>query len=72
MQPQVRTDLQSLAQLRVTGRDGQIALASLGELSMGSGPAQIDRIDRLRNITLSIELNGSNLGEVMEQAGSCR
>lgn len=68
MQPQVRTDLQSLAQLRIKGRDGQIALASLGELSMGSGPAEIDRIDRLRNITLSIELNGSNLGEVMEQA----
>jgi len=68
MQPQVRTDLDSLAQLRVKGRDGQVALASLGEIGMGSGPAQIDRLDRLRNITLSIELNGRNLGEVMEEA----
>lgn len=68
MQPQVRTDLDSIAQLRVKGRDGQVALASLGEISMGSGPAQIDRLDRLRNITLSIELNGRNLGEVMDEA----
>ncbi|WP_248746423.1 efflux RND transporter permease subunit [Pseudomonas sp. MWU12-2037] len=68
MQPQVRSDLETIAQLRVKGRDGQVALASLGQISMGSGPAQIDRLDRLRNITLSIELNGRNLGEVMEQA----
>ncbi|WP_191488507.1 efflux RND transporter permease subunit [Pseudomonas sp. FEN] len=67
MQPQVRSDLDNIAQLRVKGRDGQVALASLGEISMGSGPAQIDRLDRLRNVSLSIELNGRNLGEVMEQ-----
>lgn len=64
----LRDDLQSINQLRVTGRDGQVSLASLGEISMGSGPAQISRLDRLRNITLSIELNGRNLGEVMAEA----
>src|SRR5450830_47545 len=68
MQAQLRSDLDSIAQLRVKGRDGQVALASLGAISMGSGPAQIDRLDRLRNITLSIELNGRNLGEVMDEA----
>ncbi|WP_017901793.1 efflux RND transporter permease subunit [Pseudomonas asplenii] len=68
MQPQVRTDLERIAQLRVRGHDGQVALASLGEIGMGSGPAQIDRLDRLRNITLSIELNGRNVGEVMDEA----
>ncbi|WP_053150780.1 efflux RND transporter permease subunit [Pseudomonas sp. Pf153] len=64
----LRDDLQSINQLRVTGRDGQVALASLGEISLGSGPAQISRLDRLRNVTLSIELNGRNLGEVMAEA----
>ncbi|ROO34726.1 RND transporter [Pseudomonas sp. 7SR1] len=64
----LRDDLRSIDQLRVTGRDGQVALSSLGELSLGSGPAQITRLDRLRNITLSIELNGRNLGEVMAEA----
>jgi multidrug efflux pump subunit AcrB len=64
----LRDDLQSINQLRVTGRDGQVALASMGEISLGSGPAQISRLDRFRNITLSIELNGRNLGEVMAEA----
>ncbi|MGX1174679.1 efflux RND transporter permease subunit [Pseudomonas sp. R151218B TE3479] len=64
----LRDDLQAISQLRVTGRDGQVALASLGEISMGSGPAQISRLDRLRNVTLSVELNGRNLGEVMAEA----
>jgi len=64
----LRDDLQAINQLRVTGRDGQVAMSSLGDISMGSGPAQISRMDRLRNITLSIELNGRNLGEVMAEA----
>lgn len=68
MDPAVRHDLGLIGQLRVAGHDGQVALASLGELSMGSGPAQITRLDRLRNITLSIELNGRNLGDVMAEA----
>ncbi|MCE6980701.1 efflux RND transporter permease subunit [Pseudomonas frederiksbergensis] len=67
MDPLLRSDLDTINQLRVTGRDGQVALASLGEIHMGSGPAQISRLDRLRNITLSIELNGRTLGEVMAE-----
>ncbi|MCF5707188.1 MMPL family transporter [Pseudomonas syringae] len=67
MDPALRGDLQRIAQLRVTGRDGQVVLDSLGTLSMGSGPAQIDRLDRQRYVTLSIELNGRSLGEVMDQ-----
>ncbi|MCI3945710.1 RND transporter [Pseudomonas syringae] len=67
MEPGLRSDMERIAQLRVKGSDGQVALASLGELSMGSGPAQIDRLDRQRNVTLSIELNGRSLGEVMDQ-----
>ncbi|RON51645.1 efflux RND transporter permease subunit [Pseudomonas frederiksbergensis] len=68
MDPLVRNDLDAINQLRVTGRDGQVSLASLGDLRMGSGPAQITRLDRLRNITLSIELNGRTVGEVMAEA----
>ena len=68
MDPRVRGDLDAIGQLRVQGRDGQVTLASLGELGMGSGPAQIDRLDRLRNVTLSIELNGRSLGEVVAEA----
>ncbi|MBX8540315.1 efflux RND transporter permease subunit [Pseudomonas cichorii] len=65
MSPDLRGDLERIGQLRV---NGQVALASLGELSTGSGPAQIDRLDRQRYVTLSVELNGRSLGEVMNQA----
>ncbi|MDO7929879.1 efflux RND transporter permease subunit [Pseudomonas sp. KFB-139] len=68
MEPGLRGDLERIGQLRVNGRDGQVTLASLGELSTGSGPAQIDRLDRQRYVTLSVELNGRSLGEVMNQA----
>jgi len=67
LDPAARTDLDTIGQLRVKGANGQVALASLGELSMGSGPSQIRRLDRSRNITLSVELNGRTLGEVMQE-----
>ena len=44
-------------------------------LAIDSGPAQIDRYDRLRNVTFDIELNGQPLGEVQDEAHalpSCR
>jgi multidrug efflux pump subunit AcrB len=67
LDPSARADLDTIGQLRVKGADGYVALASLGELSMGSGPSQIRRLDRSRNVTLSVELNGRTLGEVMDE-----
>src|SRR5450830_1219261 len=66
--PSQRASIEDIGQLRVTGSNGKIAIASLGDLKMGSGPAQIDRLDRERNITLSVELNGRTLGEVDKEA----
>jgi len=65
--PQTRTDLDKIAQLRIAGTNGQVALSSVADISMGSGASQIDRLDRSRNITLSVELNGRSLGEVMNE-----
>ncbi|WP_018609196.1 efflux RND transporter permease subunit [Uliginosibacterium gangwonense] len=65
--PQTRSDLDKIAQLRVAGTNGQIALSSVADISMGSGASQIDRLDRSRNVTLSVELNGRSLGEVMNE-----
>jgi multidrug efflux pump subunit AcrB len=39
-------------------------------LSIESGPAQIDRYDRLRNINFEVELNQQPLGQVTEQAAA--
>jgi len=68
MGDQVRADLDRIGQLRVAGTSGTVALASVASLSLGSGPSQIDRLDRLRNVTLSVELNGRTLGEVQREA----
>jgi multidrug efflux pump subunit AcrB len=66
--PAQRNDLDAMGQLRVAGDKGSATIRSLGALSMGSGPAQIDRIDRERNITLTVELNGRALGDVNREA----
>ncbi|EIZ77859.1 acriflavin resistance protein [Novosphingobium sp. Rr 2-17] len=62
-----RTDLADIGQLRVNGTSGQVALASLGDLTFGSSPSQINRLDRSRNVTLSVELNGRQLSEVNDE-----
>ncbi|MFB2607763.1 efflux RND transporter permease subunit, partial [Rhizobium phaseoli] len=35
---------------------------------IGGSPSEIDRIDRMRNVTLSVELNGRILGDVNREA----
>jgi len=59
-----RTDLDLLARLAVPGARGPVMLGNVATLAIDSGPAQIDRYDRQRNINFEIELNGQPLGEV--------
>lgn len=63
-----RADLDALARLSVPGKNGDIMLGSVASLALDSGPAQIDRFDRNRNITINLELNGRQLGEVLKEA----
>ncbi|PZP95403.1 MAG: RND transporter [Variovorax paradoxus] len=64
----VRADMDAVARLRVQGAQGTVSLGAVADVAMGSGPAQIDRLDRSRNVTLSVELNGRALGEVQREA----
>src|SRR3546814_6828183 len=50
-----RQDLSTIANMRVNGREGPVPLASVASLSMESGPAQIDRYDRQRYVTIGAE-----------------
>ncbi|KGF80935.1 ACR/RND family transmembrane transporter [Massilia sp. JS1662] len=63
-----RQDLDAIGQLRVQAAHGSVPLASVASISMGSGPSQIDRRDRLRQATLKVELGGRSMGEVMQEA----
>ncbi len=63
-----RTDLELLSRLAVPGAKGPVPLGSIATLSVDSGPAEISRYDRQRNINFDIELNQMPLGEVEKLA----
>lgn len=63
-----RADLDYLARLPVPGSRGPVPLSNVATLEIASGPAQIDRYDRQRNINFEVELNQQPLGEVAKQA----
>jgi multidrug efflux pump subunit AcrB len=63
-----RQDLSLLERMTVPGKNGPVMLANVASLAIDSGPAEIDRYDRLRNINFEIELNEQPLGEVAKQA----
>lgn len=66
--PQARTTLDDIANLRVSGTNGSVDLGSIADIRIGGSPSQIDRLDRARNITLTIELNGRILNDVYDEA----
>ncbi len=63
-----RTDIASLERLMVPGRYGPTMLGNVVTFTMDSGPAQIDRLNRSRNVILDVELGGRPLGEVFAEA----
>ena len=65
---EVRADLASIERLMVPGKFGPVMLASVATVTMESGPAQISRLNRSRNVLLEVELSGRQLGEVNEEA----
>jgi multidrug efflux pump subunit AcrB len=65
---QARTDLALLARLPVPGKAGPVMLGNVASLAIDSGPAEIDRYNRQRNINFEIELNQQPLGDVKTAA----
>ena len=63
-----RQDLSLLERLTVPGKRGPVMIANVASLAVDSGPAQIDRYDRQRNINFEVELNQQPLGEVAKRA----
>jgi len=62
-----RTDIDRISQLTVLGTSGPVPLINVADISLGAGPAEIARVNRSRNITLSANLNGLPLGDVLER-----
>ncbi len=65
-----RTDIERLSLLSVPGSNGPVPLINVADVRLGSGPAEITRVNRSRNITLSANLNGLPLGDILQQVES--
>lgn len=68
--PDARQDMALLERMTVPGKHGPVPIGNVAALSIDSGPAEIDRYDRMRNINFEIELNQQPLGEVERLATS--
>ncbi|GAB3459959.1 efflux RND transporter permease subunit [Massilia terrae] len=59
----VRADLDAIGRLTVPGKAGPVMLANVATITLESGPAQIDRLNRARDVRMEVELSGASLGE---------
>jgi multidrug efflux pump subunit AcrB len=62
-----RSDLERLKLMPVPGQRGPVPLMNVADVSLGAGPAQITRVDRSRNVTITASLNGVALGDALDQ-----
>ncbi len=63
-----RADLQAIGNLRINARDGAVPLSAIASLGLENGPAQIDRYDRQRYVTVTADLNGMAIGDATAAA----
>jgi multidrug efflux pump subunit AcrB len=70
MQESARENLDMLSRLPVPAKNGNVMLGNVADISMNSGSAQINRMDRTRVVTINIELNGRQLGDVFSEVGN--
>ena len=69
LDPAARSDPELVGQLRVNGDDGAaVPLANIAQIQVADGPAQIDRYDRQRYVSLAVDLQGRPVGDVLEDA----
>ncbi len=67
MDDALRSDLAAIGRLRVPGARGPVPLAAVADIGLGSGPVQIRRLDRLPQVSIAVELNGRQLGDVVRE-----
>jgi multidrug efflux pump subunit AcrB len=62
-----RGDIERIRSMLVPGRAGLVPLENIAKVSFGAGPSSIERYDRSRNITISADLGGAPLGDVLKK-----
>ena len=65
-----RDDPDTLRRLPVPGARGPVPLESVADLQILSGPSELTRYDRMRNVNFKVELNGLPLSDVERAAAA--
>ncbi len=65
LDPRLRNDIDTIKNLQVPGKNNTtlVPLLAVSEIVLGSGPAEIDRYNRARQITIEANLQGLTLGQ---------
>ncbi|MEQ9481672.1 efflux RND transporter permease subunit [Coleofasciculus sp. F4-SAH-05] len=67
LDPETRTDISTLKNLQVPSQNGTLVpISAVADIRLGSGPAQIDRFDRNRQVSVEANLEGISLGDALE------
>lgn len=61
-----RTDPETFRNLRISGKGRLVVLSSVADIAIEGGPAQIDRFDRQRFVTIAADLGGVPLGTALD------
>ncbi len=63
LEENARADISRIGSLQVPAASGTLPLSSIADIALGSGPNQINRVDRRRSATVEAELSGITIGE---------
>ncbi|MBW4574825.1 MAG: efflux RND transporter permease subunit [Aphanothece sp. CMT-3BRIN-NPC111] len=65
--PRARVDIDTIKNLQVPGQNNTLVpLMAVADIRFGSGPAQISRYNRSRQVSVEGNLQGASLGEAMQ------
>ncbi|WP_094604665.1 Multidrug resistance protein MdtB [Sporomusa silvacetica DSM 10669] len=62
-----RLSLEDVANLRISGKNGFVRLGDIAEVKLSSGPTQVDREDRQRQVIVYANAVGASSGEVINK-----
>jgi len=71
LDPASRDDIETLKNLRVPSRNGTLVpITAVADIRLGSGPAEIKRFNRARQVSLGGNLQGISLGDAIAKVKS--
>ncbi|NEO29221.1 MAG: efflux RND transporter permease subunit [Symploca sp. SIO3C6] len=69
LDPKAREDIENLKNLRVASQDGKLVpITAVADIRLGSGPAEIERFNRFRKVSVDANLQGISLGAALDNA----